>query len=61
MFVDASALTAILTDEADARAGQAAETCWQLRYEIGQLRVHINRLESEAGLPAGQPGMLWMP
>jgi len=36
-----------------ARAERLAESYWELRYEIGQIRVRINRLEGEAGLSEG--------
>ena len=32
------------------RAERLAESYWELRYEIGQLKVRINRLETAAGL-----------
>ena len=36
------------------RAERLAESYWELRYEIGQLKVRINRLETGAGLQ--EPG-----
>ena len=45
-----------------ARAGKTArklealnQSYWELRYEIGQLKVRINRLESAAGLSEPEP------
>jgi hypothetical protein len=35
---------------ASRRAERLAESYWELRYEIGQLKVRINRLETAAGL-----------
>ena len=37
------------------RAERLAESYWELRYEIGQLKVRINRLESAAGLSEPEP------
>jgi hypothetical protein len=37
------------------RAERLAESYWELRYEIGQLKVRVNRLESAAGLSDPQP------
>ena len=37
------------------RADRLAESYWELRYEIGQLKVRINRLESAAGLSEPEP------
>jgi hypothetical protein len=37
------------------RAERLAESYWELRYEIGQLKVRINRLESAAGLTEAEP------
>jgi hypothetical protein len=38
------------------RAERLAESYWELRYEIGQLKVRINRLETAAGLRDADPG-----
>ena len=38
------------------RAERLAESYWELRYEIGQLKVRINRLETAAGLSEAEPG-----
>jgi hypothetical protein len=43
------------TRSAARRAERLAESYWELRYEIGQLKVRINRLESAAGLGAAEP------
>ena len=40
---------------ASRRAERLAESYWELRYEIGQLKVRINRLESAAGLSEPEP------
>lgn len=37
------------------RAERLAESYWELRYDIGQLKVRINRLELAAGLREGEP------
>ena len=34
---------------------QVSESYWELRYEAGQLRVRINRLEAAAGLDDAPP------
>jgi hypothetical protein len=36
-------------------AEQVSESYWELRYEAGQLRVRINRLEAAAGLGEAAP------
>jgi hypothetical protein len=38
-----------------ARGERLAESYWELRYEIGQLKVRVNRLESAAGLREPEP------
>ena len=43
------------TRSAARRAERLAESYWELRYEIGQLKVRINRLESAAGLTEAEP------
>jgi hypothetical protein len=40
---------------AGARAEQLAESYWELRYEIGQLKARTNRLETSAGLREAEP------
>ena len=37
------------------RADRLAESYWELRYEIGQLKVRVNRLESASGLSETEP------
>jgi hypothetical protein len=37
------------------RAERLSESYWELRYEIGQLKVRTNRLESTAGLRDAEP------
>ena len=37
------------------RAERLAESYWELRYDIGQLKVRINRLETGAGLREPEP------
>jgi hypothetical protein len=37
------------------RAERLAESYWELRYEIGQLKVRLNRLETGAGLREPEP------
>lgn len=37
------------------RAERLAESYWELRYEIGQLKVRLNRLEAGAGLREPEP------
>ena len=32
------------------RAERLAESYWELRYEVGQMRVRLNRLETATGL-----------
>lgn len=32
------------------RADRLSESYWELRYDIGQLRVRVNRLEESSGL-----------
>jgi hypothetical protein len=34
---------------------QVSESYWELRYEAGQLRVRVNRLEAAAGLDDAPP------
>jgi hypothetical protein len=34
------------------RADRLSESYWELRYEIGQLRVRVNRLEESTGVTA---------
>ena len=47
----AVAAFALLKARASARqAERLTESYWELRYEIGQLKVRVNRLESAAGL-----------
>lgn len=38
-----------------ARAEQLAESYWELRYEIGQLKTRVNRLESAANFREPEP------
>lgn len=37
------------------RAERLAESYWEIRYEIGQLKVRLNRLETGAGLREPEP------
>ena len=37
------------------RADRLAESYWELRYEIGQLKVRVNRLESASGVSEAEP------
>lgn len=37
------------------RAERLAESYWELRYEAGQMRVRLNRLESAAGIREAEP------
>jgi len=37
------------------RAERLAESYWEVRYEIGQLKVRLNRLETGAGLKEPEP------
>ena len=37
------------------RAERLAESYWELRYEIGQLKVRLNRLETGAGVREPEP------
>jgi hypothetical protein len=37
------------------RAERLAESYWELRYEIGQFKVRLNRLETGAGLREPEP------
>lgn len=46
-----AALLALLqARSASRRADRMSESYWELRYEIGQLRVRVNRLEETTGL-----------
>jgi hypothetical protein len=48
----AVAVFAVFTARATAaKAERLTESYWELRYEIGQLKVRANRLESAAGPP----------
>jgi hypothetical protein len=40
---------------ASKRVERTAESYWELRYEIGQLKVRLNRLETGAGLVEAKP------
>jgi hypothetical protein len=40
---------------AAARAEQLSESYWELRYEIGQLKARVNRLETSAGFREAEP------
>ena len=40
---------------AGARAEQLSESYWELRYEIGQLKTRVNRLETAAGFREPEP------
>ena len=40
---------------ARARGEQLAESYWELRYEIGQLKARVNRLETAAGFREPEP------
>ena len=46
----AAALALFRAARASKRAERLAESYWDLRYEIGQLKVRLSRLESSAGL-----------
>ena len=47
------ALLALLqARSASRRAERLSESYWELRYEIGQLRVRVNRLEEAPGHPS---------
>ena len=46
----AAALALFRAGRAGKRAERLAESYWDLRYEIGQLKVRMSRLESTAGL-----------
>jgi hypothetical protein len=46
----AAALALWRASRAGKRAERLAESYWDLRYEIGQLKVRIDRLESVAGV-----------
>jgi hypothetical protein len=52
-------LTALATFLVARRAGRRAdrliESYWDLRYEVGQLKVRVSRLESAAGLGDAPP------
>jgi hypothetical protein len=37
------------------RAERLAESYWEVRYDIGQLKVRLNRLETDAGLREPPP------
>ncbi len=37
------------------RAERLAESYWEVRYEIGQLKVRLNRLEAGAGVKQPEP------
>ena len=37
------------------RAERLAESYWELRYEIGQLKARANRLEAVAGVSGAEP------
>lgn len=37
------------------RAERLAESYWEVRYEIGQLKVRLNRLETGAGVKQPEP------
>jgi len=39
------------------RADRLAESYWELRYEIGQLKVRINRLEAASGQGDAEPAV----
>ena len=50
MSLLAAVLAGVRGSRAAKRADRLAESYWDLRYEIGQMKVRINRLESAAGL-----------
>jgi hypothetical protein len=37
------------------RAERLSESYWELRYEVGQLKVRLNRVETAAGLREPEP------
>jgi hypothetical protein len=48
------------------RLERLSESYWELRYEHGQLRARVNRLDPDAGpasdaAPAGSPGTAFVP
>jgi hypothetical protein len=45
-----AALALLRARSAARRLERLAESYWELRYDIGQLKVRINRLETAAGL-----------
>ena len=50
------AITALFRSRGTSRrAERLAESYWELRYEIGQLKVRVNRLETGAGLREPEP------
>lgn len=61
-----AALLAFLTARRTARRlERLTETYWELRYEHGQLRARVNRLDPEAkapeSAPPGQPSTSFVP
>lgn len=45
-----AAAALLLARRAVGRVERMADAYWELRYEVGQLRIRINRLETVAGL-----------
>lgn len=37
------------------RAERLAQSYWELRYEVGQMRVRVDRLETAAGIRDAEP------
>ena len=52
-----AAAALLLARRAGGRVDRMTEAYWELRYEVGQLRVRISRLETVAGLrePEAEP------
>ncbi len=48
-----AALALVRAGRIGKRAERLAESYWELRYEIGQLKVRVNRLETQ-GLPEAE-------
>jgi hypothetical protein len=53
--VTIAALAWLRARSAGRRAERLAESYWELRYEIGQMKVRMNRLETAAGVRPPEP------
>lgn len=51
-----AAIALFVARRAAVRVERMTEAYWELRYEVGQLRVRVNRLETAAGLHEADAG-----